>query len=39
MTENLKFYPRRGFTEVDRRTEDGFPWVYFRKQLGEPLEG
>jgi ribosomal protein S18 acetylase RimI-like enzyme len=39
MTENLEFYPHRGFTEVDRRTEDGFQRVYFRKQLGEPPEG
>lgn len=29
MTENLSYYPRRGYREVDRRTEDGFDRVYF----------
>lgn len=33
MTENLKLYPMLGYTEVDRRTEDGFNRVYFRKKL------
>ena len=33
MTENLAFYPRLGFNEIDRRTEAGFNRVYFRKNL------
>lgn len=33
MTENLTFYPRLGYVETGRRTEDGFDRVYFRKQL------
>jgi ribosomal protein S18 acetylase RimI-like enzyme len=31
MTENLAYYPRRGFTEVDRRSESGFRRVFFTK--------
>ncbi|MGU3501691.1 GNAT family N-acetyltransferase [Mycobacterium sp. C31M] len=33
MTENLAFYPRLGYVETGRCTEDGFDRVYFRKQL------
>lgn len=33
MTENLDYYPRHGFTETGRRTEDGFDRVYFTKTL------
>jgi N-acetylglutamate synthase-like GNAT family acetyltransferase len=33
MTENLRFYPARGYTEIDRRFEDGFHRVFFRKSL------
>ncbi|CAM3743528.1 GCN5-related N-acetyltransferase [Pseudomonas reidholzensis] len=33
MTENLSVYPRLGYTEVARRTEDGFQRVYFEKHL------
>lgn len=33
MTENLRLYPRLGYQEIDRRSEDGFNRVYFRKQL------
>ncbi|MEM6499772.1 MAG: GNAT family N-acetyltransferase [Pseudomonadota bacterium] len=33
MTENLAFYPRLGFVEFDRRKEEGFNRVYFRKTL------
>lgn len=33
MTENLAMYPRLGYVEVDRREEDGFQRVYFRKTL------
>ena len=31
MTENLSIYPRLGYVEVGRRTEDGFNRVYFEK--------
>lgn len=34
MTGNLTLYPRLGYTETDRRREDGFDRVYFRKVLG-----
>ena len=33
MTENLAMYPHLGYVEVNRRTEDGFDWVYFLKDL------
>lgn len=33
MTENLRYYPRRGFEETGRRTEDGFRRVYYRKDV------
>jgi GNAT superfamily N-acetyltransferase len=33
MTENLAIYPRLGYLEVARRTEDGFNRVYFEKAL------
>jgi ribosomal protein S18 acetylase RimI-like enzyme len=33
MTENLGLYPRLGYEEFDRRREDGFDRVYFRKAL------
>jgi ribosomal protein S18 acetylase RimI-like enzyme len=33
MTENLSIYPRLGYVEVGRRTEDGFNRVYFEKSL------
>jgi len=34
MTENLTLYPKLGYEEIERRQEDGFNRVYFRK---EPL--
>ncbi|WP_166360665.1 GNAT family N-acetyltransferase [Pseudomonas akapageensis] len=34
MTENLSIYPRLGYVEVQRRSEDGFNRVYFEKRLG-----
>lgn len=34
MTENLLIYPRLGYREIGRRTEDGFDRVYFEKALG-----
>jgi ribosomal protein S18 acetylase RimI-like enzyme len=33
MTENLAYYPKLGYTEVDRRIEDGYRRVYMRKVL------
>lgn len=33
MYENMALYPRMGFVEVDRRVEDGYSRVYFRKTL------
>lgn len=33
MTENLTYYPNLGYTEFDRRTEDGYQRVYMRKFL------
>lgn len=33
MIENLAFYPRRGYGETGRMTEDGFSRVYFAKQI------
>jgi len=36
MTENLTLYPHLGFVETERREEDGFHRVYFRKPLDGP---
>jgi len=36
MTENLAYYPKLGYEEIDRRSEDGYNRVYFRKILREP---
>ena len=33
MTENLELYPRLGYEQFDRRIEDGFDRIYFRKTL------
>jgi ribosomal protein S18 acetylase RimI-like enzyme len=33
MVENLDFYERLGYREVDRRIENGYRRVYFRKEL------
>lgn len=33
MVENLSIYPKLGYVEFDRRTEDGFNRVYFEKRL------
>ena len=35
MTENLSLYPHLGFREIERKTEDGFNRVYFRKDLND----
>lgn len=34
MAANLRWYPRLGYQLVDRRREDGYDRVYFRKPLG-----
>jgi GNAT superfamily N-acetyltransferase len=34
MTENLAYYPRRGYVETHRGTENGFERVYFSKRIG-----
>ncbi len=36
MTENLELYPRLGYVEIDRREDEGFSRVYFRKPLEQP---
>lgn len=33
MTENVSYYPRRGFVETHRATEDGRPRVHFARRL------
>ena len=33
MTENLTFYPARGYVETERRFDEGFNRVFFRKTL------
>ena len=38
MHENLAFYPRLGYVETDRRREDGFDRVYFRKTFDTEAE-
>jgi hypothetical protein len=35
MTENLELYPRLGYQETARRTENGFERVFFTKQLAQ----
>ncbi|WMS43375.1 GNAT family N-acetyltransferase [Acuticoccus sp. MNP-M23] len=37
MADNLVLYPRLGFDEVDRRNEDGFERIYFRKTLAPAM--
>lgn len=33
MTENLTYYPKRGYRETGRRTEHGYHRVYFGKEI------
>ena len=33
MTENLSYYPKLGYAEIGRRTEDGYDRVFFSKPL------
>jgi len=35
MTENIAYYPRRGYVETHRAEQDGFRRVFFRKRLAE----
>ena len=35
MTENLVFYPRHGYRETGRGTQDGYRRVFFSKSLAE----
>jgi GNAT superfamily N-acetyltransferase len=37
MTDNLSIYPRLGYIEVERRSEDGFDRVYFEKHLSDTI--
>ncbi|GIM90807.1 GNAT family N-acetyltransferase [Paractinoplanes toevensis] len=34
MTENLEYYPRRGFREIERATHHGYRRVFFAKPVG-----
>jgi ribosomal protein S18 acetylase RimI-like enzyme len=36
MTENLAFYPRHGYREVERAEQDGFRRVFFTKTVPGP---
>lgn len=36
MTENLEYYPRRGFAETHRESQNGFRRVFFAKTLVRP---
>jgi ribosomal protein S18 acetylase RimI-like enzyme len=33
MTENIPYYEKLGYVEVERRVEDGYHRVFFRKTL------
>ena len=33
MTENLEIYPKIGYEQFDRKLEDGFDRIYFRKPV------
>ena len=33
MSENLDVYPHLGYREFDRRSEDGFNRVFFKKEI------
>lgn len=35
MTENLAYYPRRGYIETDRAEQDGFRRVFFSKVVAQ----
>lgn len=37
MTENLSYYPRRGFAEVGRGHDDGFDRVFFSRRLPDEV--
>jgi GNAT superfamily N-acetyltransferase len=39
MSENLGYYPRRGYRETHRAEQDGYRRVFFTKLLGESAAG
>jgi ribosomal protein S18 acetylase RimI-like enzyme len=39
MTENQAYYPRHGYVETHRASEDGFDRVFFRKRLRPDQRG
>lgn len=39
MTENLDYYPRRGFRETHRASESGYRRVYFSRRVPGPTVG
>jgi hypothetical protein len=39
MSENLDYYPRRGYRETHRAEQDGYRRVFFTKLLGESAAG
>ena len=38
MTENLEYYPRRGYRQTHRAEQDGYQRVFFTKPLHNPGE-
>ena len=38
MTENLDYYPRKGYVETHRGEQDGYRRVFFSKTLSSPSE-
>jgi ribosomal protein S18 acetylase RimI-like enzyme len=38
MTENLSFYPRHGYRETHRATEDGYRRVFYVKPVDSPAD-
>jgi N-acetylglutamate synthase-like GNAT family acetyltransferase len=38
MTENLTYYPRHGYRETDRATQDGYRRVFFSKPVDLPSD-
>ena len=38
MVENLAYYPRRGFVETGRRTDNGFERVFFSRRVAPEVD-
>ncbi len=36
MIENLSYYAKLGYEEVERRVEDGYSRIFMRKRLARP---